>query len=272
MAGQVRSKGAAIPGVQHDPGGSIRCSAQGSAANAIDPRTKKRLFIDSRGAELTQAVAARDPLAGCPIGGCPPGSRPPGALAIWTQQTVAREFQRHLYSQVAWYELLPDAPGGPTVRQAGDVSTPKRFLFNGAISPTTNGLGASIQYNAASGGTHGLLVRIRARSRGPLTRRGMMVGEVELAHSATADRDLSCYFHELDPRFPADVCRWGDYAGASPDPRLAALTWGTNMLEGPILRDASGKALMCTQPPPAPPRQHPCPAWQTRNFALLPTS
>lgn len=61
--------------------------------NAIDPRTRKRLFIDSRGAELTQAIAARDPLAGCPLTGCAPGSRPPGALAIWTQQTVALEFQ-----------------------------------------------------------------------------------------------------------------------------------------------------------------------------------
>lgn len=153
------------------------------------------------------------------------------------------------------------------------MSTPKRFLFNGAISPTRSGLGASIQYNAASGGTHGMLVRIRARSRGPLTKSGEMVGEVELAHSATADRDASCYFHELDPGLPAGVCRWGDYAGASPDPRLGALTWGTNMLEGPILTDGSGKPLMCPQPPLRPPEhQHFCPSWQTRNFALLPIS
>ncbi len=85
-----------------------------------------------------------------------------------------------------------------------------------------------------------------------------MVGEVTLARSASSNRDLSCF----QPGFLPGVCRWGDYAGASPDARLAGvlLGWGTNMLEG-LLAPST-----CHFPNSK--QTHPCLSWRTQNFEL----
>src|SRR5205823_13921597 len=56
------------------------------------------------------------------------------------------------------YEVLP---GKLEVKQAGTISDPSTFVFNGAIAPTLSG-GAVINYNTASASA---LVQIMAQSR-----------------------------------------------------------------------------------------------------------
>ena len=68
--------------------------------------------------------------------------------------------------------------------------------------------------------------------------------ETTLAQNDNIDQDFSCG----DGGSP---CRWGDYAGASPDPQDDDVVWGSNQLNGNPNGDD--------------------PRWITRNFALQPT-
>jgi hypothetical protein len=69
-------------------------------------------------------------------------------------------------------------------------------------------------------------------------------GELVLASSTAGDNDFSCNY--LNLHFP---CRWGDYAGASPDPLNANVVWGSNQ----VLTTPSGAGN---------------PNWVTQNFAI----
>jgi PKD repeat protein len=140
---------------------------------------------------------------------------------------------------VRWYELLPATL---TRRQEGSISNASNFVFNGAISPSMVGNEAVIQYNV---GGSSQLPQIRASSRRSAMALGSMTGEVVLGTSAAAAQDFS------GPKGTPPACRWGDYAGATPDPNPLSthLVWGTNQLIG----TAAGTN----------------PRWTTRNFALL---
>jgi hypothetical protein len=61
------------------------------------------------------------------------------------------------------------------------------------------------------------------------------------AASPAVDQDFTCG--------DGPSCRWGDYAGASPDPTTTDVVWGTNQLNG--TSQGAGD-----------------PSWTTRNFAL----
>jgi hypothetical protein len=187
-------------------------------ANVPQPGTTN--VIDSADTRLTQAVAHADPLAG-------------GAEAVWTQHTVDGAGGR---SVVRWYELLPATLG---VRQLGTIQSTTQFVFNGAISPAFDGTTAAINYNTGSASQ---LVGIRAQSRAGATTLGQMTGEIVLGTSSAIDQDFSC----TSPNGPP--CRWGDYAGASPDPVEVQAVWGSNQLNGPTTSD---------------------PAWLTRNFQIV---
>ncbi len=161
--------------------------------------------IDTSDARLTQAVAHADPGAG-------------GLEAIWTQHAVAANPDGSGNSVVRWYEIVPGA--GTPVRQEGTVADPDNYLFNAAISPTTAGDEAVIDYSVSGTATY---PTIKAQSRIRTTPRATMGGEVTLAASTVADTDFSCL---------SGPCRWGDYPAASPDPRDRDAVWGTNMLTG----------------------------------------
>jgi hypothetical protein len=195
--------------------GNLNVTAFDFPANVPQPGTTR--LIDSQDARLTQAVAHADPGAG-------------GAEAVWTQHTIDGPGGR---SVVRWYELLP---ASLTVRQLGTIQNASLFAFNGAISPASNGTTAAINYNTASSTQ---LVDIRAQSRLGSTPLGQMTGEFVLGTSSANDIDFSCG--------ATSPCRWGDYAGASPDPANDQAIWGSNQLNGPHTSD---------------------PAWLTRNFAL----
>src|SRR6266496_5252714 len=168
-------------------------------ANVPQPGTGN--VLDSSDTRLTQSVAHADPDAS-------------KAEAVWTQHTVAGPGGR---SVVRWYELLP---ASLTVRQMGTISDTTNYVFNGAISPATDGTSAAINYNV---GGSSQLVQIKAQTRTSSTSLSTMSDELTLGTSSAIDQDFSC-----------SPCRWGDYAGASPDPSNANVIWGSNQLNGPV--------------------------------------
>jgi hypothetical protein len=181
--------------------------------------------IDSSDTRLTQAVAAEDPTR--------------HEMAVWTQHTVATAPGEP--SVVRWYELTA---GSPVPIQEGDIAAPGgAFAFNGAISPTSAGNGAVIDYNV---GGEAMTAQLRAQSRGSTTPPGAMHGEVTLVESEAIDQDFSC--PSAEPL--STSCRWGDYAGASPDPTDLGVVWGGGQVNGPLPATESGAQ------------------WRTENFAL----
>ena len=166
--------------------------------------------MDSSDTRLTQAVATENPTR--------------HEIAVWTQHTVSATPGEP--SVVRWYELTA---GSAVPIQEGNIAAPEgAFAFNGAISPTTAGNGAVIDYNV---GGEAMTAQLRAQSRGSTTPTGTMKGEVELAESEASDHDFSCPSAGL---FPSTSCRWGDYAGASPDPTNSGVVWGEGQVNGPL--------------------------------------
>jgi hypothetical protein len=205
--------------------GNVGVSGFGVPANVPQPSTKG--LIDSSDSRLTQAVAQPDPDAA-------------GAEAIWTQHTIAGPGGRTV---VRWYELIPSqcsagVCAAAAKRQEGTISSTTQYVFNGAISPSSAGNTAMIDFNEGSATA---FVTVRVQSRVGTDALGTMGSESTLVTSTANDRDFSC-----------SPCRWGDYAGASPDPSDSSLVWGSNQYNG----TAS-----------APPNRL---GWQTRNFAIAP--
>ncbi|HVC78575.1 MAG TPA: hypothetical protein VND96_18875 [Candidatus Micrarchaeaceae archaeon] len=154
--------------------------------------------IDTLDGRLTQAVG--DPTTG-----------------IYTQHTVNGTGGR---SKVTWYEIKI-ASSVPILIQEGDIASSSDFVFNGAISPRSDGQGAVIFYNRSSPTTDPV---IASQGRMIWTPLGQMdPGEVVLASSTAGDQDFSCNYMGT-----GTACRWGDYSGASPDPLNANVVWGSN--------------------------------------------
>jgi hypothetical protein len=191
--------------------GNMNIATYSNPPNVPQPGSTSAL--DTISSRLTQAVADTDPDAG-------------GAKAVWSQHTVTGAGGR---SEVRWYELIPATL---TVRQAGTVSSSLHYVFNAAISPTRTGNEAVIYYNI---GSSSQLPQIAARSRQSSDALGQMSGETILSSSMVP---MNCADF-------GDVCRWGDYSGASPDQGNAHAVWGTNMLTGSTMYQ-----------------------WGTRNFAV----
>jgi Fibronectin type III domain len=205
--------------------GDVAVSTFDIPAQVPQPGTSYKL--DSLDARLTQAVAVNDPGAG-------------GAKGIWTQHTVAGPGGR---SEVRWYEILGGAP--PTLRQHGDVASATDFVFNGAVSPSIGGDSAAVFYNR--GGASALPV-IGAQTRSAATPLNSLdAGELVVASSSSADLDFTCG----NPS-PTSPCRWGDYAGASPDPQNPGVVWGSSQVTG-------GCVVFCGF----------FAQWQTQNFAVV---
>jgi fibronectin type III domain protein len=186
------------------------------------PQAGTTLKLDTLDARLTQAVATYDPGA--------------GAVGLWTQHTVAGPGGR---SVVRWYELLP---ASLSARQQGQVESPTDFVFNGAISPTAGGDAAVVVYNRG-GSAQATMIGAQTRDAGtPLG--SMEPGELLLGTSTTYDRDFSCS--------ATTPCRWGDYAGATPDPVDTGTVWGSSQVTGACY-------VLCGW----------FAQWTTRNFAVV---
>jgi hypothetical protein len=175
-------------------------------AAAPQPGTTKKL--DTLDTRMTNAVSAIDP------------SRS-NQVAIWTQHTVAGGAG----AQVRWYEINPTPPT-PVPFQSGTQSSASLFLYNAAIAPDRRRNGATGMYGDGmllhySSSSSGQRIGIAAVSK---VGTGSVTGETVLQTSPSVINDFSCM---------SNLCRWGDYSGASPDPasdttQARGVVWGTN--------------------------------------------
>ncbi len=153
--------------------------------------------------------------------------------------------------------------------QFGTITVRGQYTFNGAISPAVNPPAPTPPAPTSQTSTYAMIdfsvsgaklaPQIRARVRNQSTAAAQMPGEVTLggevtlARSAAPDASLSCYA-------PGRPCRWGDYAGASPDPAHPDEVWGSNQAQGRVSsRPCTANGIR---------GKHPCPSWFTNNFAL----
>ena len=222
MAWHVTGGGAGTPpSLVSD--GNVNVASYNFPLNVPQPGSSR--VLDSMDTRLTQAVAMSDPDVS-------------GAKGVWTQHTVDGPGTP---SVVRWYELVPSLCNGTTcpgaaLKQAGTVSHATHFVFNAAISPTRTGQDAVIHYNLGSGS---LLAQIHASWHEAGMAAGATTGDILIGTSAAAAQDFSC-----NP----GPCRWGDYAGATPDPVSDDTVWGSNQ----VTASPSGNN----------------PRWTTRNFSI----
>jgi hypothetical protein len=168
-------------------------------ANA--PQSGTTQLLDTMDTRLTHAVAGYDPRI--------------GATAIWTAHAVFGGAG----SEDRWYEVSTAGP--PTLSQSGKVSDADLYVFNGAISSNRasddvtdasalTGRDMVMGFNTSSAGTYAAIQMVSQRGTGAQS------GSVLVKQSVGPNVDFSC-----GSSFP-DVCRWGDYGGATPDPLKSA--------------------------------------------------
>ncbi len=212
-------------------GVSVPVSAYKVPASAAQPGTAFKL--DTLDARLTQAVSAVDPVHG-------------SVTALWTQHTVFGGAG----AQVRWYEINPATH---SLIQHGTISNTSLYTFNGAISPDRRVNGTSKKFGgdmvvSVNQSSASALVAIKVASKiGAKALSALTL----VARSTAADTGFDC-MTTTSPK----LCRWGDYAGASPDPAAPTTgttgqVWGTSMLSAP-----GGGASSS--------------GWTTRNFAVKP--
>jgi hypothetical protein len=210
-------------------GSSVPVSAYSVPASAHQSGTSDTL--DTLDARNTQAVLAIDPAHG-------------GVTALWTQHAV----RGGAGSQVRWYEINPAAH---TLIQNGTISSPSSFIFDGAVSPDRRVNGSSKLF----GGDMVIDVVQSSATTLPAIQVASKIGSgaisplITIATSTAADTGFDCAQGN-------GLCRWGDYAGASPDPAApttatAGQVWGSSMLGAPGGSSSSS-------------------GWTTRNFAIKP--
>ena len=151
------------------------------------PQSGTAAVLDTLDGRLTNAVSGLDPSN--------------STTAIWTQHTVASGGGR---SEVRWYEL-----GAATNLRSGTISDGSLYTFNAAISPDRKVSGSIKRFGDA------FVVGFNTSSASDFVRIQMV--------SQWADNVMSEFVEvKASPGFNSDfscnVCRWGDYAGASPDP------------------------------------------------------
>jgi hypothetical protein len=185
--------------VTTDPDGNAAIQTTASsipvASYSLPPAAPQRgtttYTLDTLDGRLTQAVSAIDPGHG-------------SVSAVWTQHTVQSALG---WSEVRWYELDPAAL---SVLQSGAASSSTLYTFNGAIAPDrlVNGINAKfgdsmvLNFNASSPTAYPSIQMLGKRSGVPQS------AFVQVTRSGGMNIDFNC----------TPVCRWGDYAGAAPDP------------------------------------------------------
>ena len=199
-------------------------------ANA--PQGSTTQLLDTMDTRLTHAVAAYDPRI--------------GATAVWTAHTVFGGAG----AEDRWYEI--GTGGAPQLSQSGSVSHSDLYVFNGAISPdraandatdatATTGRNMVMGFNTSSPNTFAAIQMVSQHGTGAQS------AFVLIRQSLGPNVDFSC-----GSSMP-DVCRWGDYAGATPDPLLSAggQVWLSGEWNDPMTDGAT-------------------PTWQTWNWSARP--
>lgn len=202
--------------------------------NAPQPGTTNEL--DTLDTRLTQAVSAVNPARG-------------GKVSLWTQHTVSHQTQLPppYYppsgAEVRWYEI---DPLNNWLYSRGKLTSTARFYFNGAISPDRVVNGKTKKFGntmvlQASGTATGILPLYQSSVAGYS---GQIFPSI-FAVSKQGDNAQSAVTlvkegtQILDDFTCTPLCRWGDYAGLTPDPtppniatRTRGRLWGNNELGG----------------------------------------
>jgi hypothetical protein len=173
--------------------------------------------LDTLDGRLTRAVAAPDPTL--PGGGT--------QWALWTSHAI----RGGAGSMERWYEIhvYTGTTPAPSLAQAGNVSDPSLYVFNGAVSGDWSASAGAFGADAVIGVTTSssrtnpavqMVSKVPGSAQSPLKL---------IKQSAGPDNGFDCTAAVGVP-----VCRWGDYSGASPDPAASATdtvgrVWLTNM-------------------------------------------
>jgi len=211
-------------------GTSVPVSAYKIPASAPQPGTSFKL--DTLDARNTQAVLAVDPAHG-------------GVKALWTQHTVFGGAG----AQVRWYEIKPTTH---SLIQHGTLSSSSLFTFDGAVSSDRRVNGTSSKF----GGDMVIDIVQSSSAVLPVIKVASKIGSgaisalTTVANSGAPDTGFDCL------QSGTNLCRWGDYAAATPDPASATsgttgAVWGSSMLA------AAGGSVSTS-------------GWTTRNFAVRP--
>jgi len=180
--------GTAVPVAQYDPPAP---AVQQGSAHTIDT-------LDGR---LTNSISAVDPAHG-------------NATALWTQHTVFGGGG----AEVRWYEI---DVAHATPFQSGVVTDPNLFTFNGGASPdrvwrsaNKKGFGSDVVvgFTTSSSSAYPAIQMVSKIGAGAQS------AYVLVKQSPGPDDGFDC--------FELGKCRWGDYAGAAPDP-AASLSGST---------------------------------------------
>jgi hypothetical protein len=155
------------------------------------PQRNTADLLDTLDGRLTNAVSAIDPSQG-------------GRQALWTQHTVAGGAG----AEVRWYELNVSGSG---MLQSGKVTDPSTYHFNAAISPDRAVDGATAQFGDA-------MVLGYTSSSPTLFPQVRMVSKVGAAPQSPEVPVKSSGTFYRGPDCIGGLCRWGEYAGATPDP------------------------------------------------------
>lgn len=187
-------------------GTSVPVTAYKVPPNA--PQSGTTFKIDTSDTRPTQAISAKDPSKG-------------SAVALWTQHTVSGGAG----AEVRWYEINV---GAANLFRHGKSSSSSVYNFNGAISPDRKVNGATkafgsdmvLNFNTSSSSTFPAIKMISKRADASAS------SPVLIKQSPGFDADFGCN--------SSRVCRWGDYAAATPDPAASAsaavgVVWSTSM-------------------------------------------
>ena len=156
--------------------------------------------IDTSDARQTQAVAAVDPAHA-------------SKFAIWTQHTIDVGGR----AAVRWYEIDPVAHA---LLQSGTASNPSLFQFNGAISPNRQVNGATLA------GGNAMVLNYNSSSSAAFPGIRMVSKFATGAQSApVVVKNSPGPLSGFDCDLATQLCRWGDYAAATPDPSTANRIW-----------------------------------------------
>jgi hypothetical protein len=215
---------------QLSPPMSVPVATYDMPANA--PQADTTQLLDTMDTRLTHAVAGYDPRI--------------DATGIWTAHTVFGGAG----AEARWYEI--STAGTPHVSLSGVVTDPDVYVFNGAISPdraaddasdatATTGSAMVFGFNTSSASTYSAIQMVSQRGTGPQS------GRVMVKQSVGPNVDFSC-----GSSIP-NVCRWGDYGGATPDPlrNHGGQVWLSNEWNNPATDGTS-------------------PVWQTWNWSASP--
>ncbi|MEP6638805.1 MAG: hypothetical protein ABJC39_05595 [Chloroflexota bacterium] len=159
------------------------------------PQPGTTATIDTLDTRLKHAVAGMDPRL--------------GKTAVWTSHTV----YGGAGAEERWYEVIVD--GTPTLAQSGKATSPDLYVFNGGISPDRANDGATgaygsdmvLGFNTSNAASAYPAVQMISK-QGSAGQSGFVL----VQQSPGANVDFSC----------SPTCRWGDYAGATPDPLASA--------------------------------------------------